>query len=164
MKGIIFKSSLILFTGFCSPVFSQSDLRLWYDQPARNWNEALPIGNGRMGAMVFGRVSEELIQLNEETLWSGGPVNLNPNPEAVKYLPKIRQELFAGNYKEAEELTLKMQGMFTQSYEPLGDLLIKSDFGNEPVDYYRDLDISTAISTTRFRVNGIDYTREQFVS
>ena len=87
-----------------SSTHAQTDLKLWYNQPARNWNEALPIGNGRLGAMVFGIAGAELIQLNEETLWSGGPANTNPNPEAVKYLPKIRQALLAENYQEAEVL------------------------------------------------------------
>src|SRR5687767_428412 len=104
---------------------AQSDLRLWYSQPARNWNEALPIGNGRLGAMIFGNPNEELLQLNEETLWSGGPANMNPNPHAVQYLPQVREALFNGDYKKAEELTAKMQGVFTESYEPLGDLRLK---------------------------------------
>src|SRR5882762_9680575 len=73
--------------------FSQSDLKLWYNKPAANWNEALPIGNGRIGAMIFGGVSEELIQLNEATLWSGGPANTNPNPSAPDFLPKVRKAL-----------------------------------------------------------------------
>jgi alpha-L-fucosidase 2 len=145
-------------------VYSQQDLKLWYKQPARNWNEALPVGNGRIGAMVFGGTAEELIQLNEETLWSGGPTNTNPNPLAPTYLPKIRKALFEENYVLAEELAKKMQGLFSESYEPLGDLLIKQDFTGEATDYYRDLNISNATSTTRFKVNGTEFTREVFVS
>jgi alpha-L-fucosidase 2 len=145
-------------------VYSQQDLKLWYKQPARNWNEALPVGNGRIGAMVFGGAAEELIQLNEETLWSGGPTNTNPNPLAPTYLPKIRKALFEENYVLAEELAKKMQGLFSESYEPLGDLLIKQDFIGEATDYYRDLNISNATSTTRFKANGIEFTREVFVS
>jgi len=144
--------------------YAQHDLKLWYKQPARNWNEALPIGNGRLGAMVFGGTTEELIQLNEETLWSGGPANTNANPHAPQYLPKIRQALADENYPLAEELSKKMQGLFTESYEPLGDVVIKHDFQGEAIDYYRDLDLSTAISTTRFKMNGVEYTREQFIS
>lgn len=144
--------------------FAQSDLKLWYNQPARNWNEALPIGNGRIGAMVFGKVNEELIQLNEETLWSGGPVNTNPNPGVASYLPEIRKALMNEDYEEAEKLTSKVQGLFTESYEPLGDLLIKHAFTSAPTAYYRDLNISNATSTTRFTVGGIEYTRELFVS
>ena len=165
MKNLLSVSLLliVLLAPF-NAAFSQGNLKLWYTKPARNWNEALPIGNGRLGAMVFGRAGEELIQLNEETLWSGGPTNTNPNPKAVEFLPKIREALLSENYNEAEELAKKMQGPFTESYEPLGDVVLKYDFKGEPVDYYRDLDISTAIATTRFKVNGIEYKREQFVS
>jgi len=143
---------------------AQSDLKLWYTKPARNWNEALPVGNGRLGAMVFGRVEEELIQLNEETLWSGGPVNTNPNPLAVTYLSEIRKALMREDYEAAEKLASKMQGLFTESYEPLGDLIIKQTLNGQPVSYYRDLDISNAVSTTRFTVDGVEYRREVFVS
>jgi alpha-L-fucosidase 2 len=156
---LLFFASTIYFN-----VWSQSDLKLWYNKPARNWNEALPVGNGRLGAMVFGRVEEELIQLNEETLWSGGPVNTNPNPIAVSYLPEIRKALMAEDYEAAEKLASKLQGLFTESYEPLGDLIIKQTLSGEPVDYYRDLDISNAVTTTRFTVGGVEYQREVFVS
>ena len=78
---------------------AQPALKLWYEQPARNWNEALPIGNGRLGAMIFGDPKEELLQLNEASLWSGGPVNLNPNPQAKQYLSRIRQALAKEDYK-----------------------------------------------------------------
>lgn len=145
-------------------LIAQQDLKLWYKQPARNWNEALPLGNGRLGAMVFGGVTEDLIQLNEGTLWSGGPVNTNPNPMAAQYLPEIRKALADEDYKMAEQLTQKMQGLFTESYEPLGDLVIKHTFPGDPSNYYRDLNISNATATTRFTVNGIDYSREILVS
>lgn len=155
---------LTLMLGLSCCLYAQDNLKLWYNQPARNWNEALPIGNGRVGAMIFGNPKEELIQLNEETLWSGGPVNTNPNPMATEYLPQIRAALFREEYQKAEELTQKMQGLFTESYEPLGDLLIKHTFQGEPTGYYRDLNISNAIASTQFTVNGVKYTREHFVS
>ncbi len=155
---------LTLMLGLSCCLYAQDNLKLWYNQPARNWNEALPIGNGRVGAMIFGNPKEELIQLNEETLWSGGPVNTNPNPMATEYLPQIRAALFREEYQKAEELTQKMQGLFTESYEPLGDLLIKHTFQGEPTAYYRDLNISNAIASTQFTVNGVKYTREHFVS
>ncbi|WP_215236615.1 glycoside hydrolase family 95 protein [Dyadobacter linearis] len=147
-----------------SQASAQQDLKLWYKQPARNWNEALPIGNGRIGAMVFGRVNEELIQLNEETLWSGGPVNNNPNPHAYQYLPQVRKALENEDYKLAEELTKKIQGLFTESYEPLGDLMIRQELTGTPTAYRRELDISNALSTTTFTVDGVDYSREIFIS
>jgi alpha-L-fucosidase 2 len=163
---------LIFFVSFltsvlqCSLLYGQSDLKLWYQQPARNWNEALPVGNGRLGAMVFGRVEEELIQLNEETLWSGGPVNTNPNPLAQKVLPQIREALFRDDFESADKLTQQMQGLFTESYQPLGDIIIKHQFTSpsQPENYYRDLDISEATSTTRFTKDGVTYTREIFIS
>jgi alpha-L-fucosidase 2 len=157
-----FIASLFLLTIFATA--SAQDLKLWYDKPARNWNEALPLGNGRIGAMVFGNVNEELIQLNEETLWSGGPVNTNPNPFAASYLSKVREALFREDYAEAENLTKKIQGPFTEAYEPLGDLLIKHTFSSQPSAYYRDLDISNATATTRFTVDGVSYSREMFIS
>ena len=139
-------------------------LKLWYKQPARNWNEALPVGNGRLGVMVFGNVQEERLQLNESTLWSGGPADLNPNPDAPTYLPQIRKALFEENYELATSLTKKMQGRYTESYEPLGDLLIRQPFSGQPANYYRDLNITDATATTRFTVDGVTYTREVFAS
>lgn len=144
--------------------FAQSDMQLWYRQPARNWNEALPVGNGRLGAMIFGGPEKEVIQLNEETLWSGGPVNSNPNPQAQQYLSLIRDALFKEDYESADKLAGKMQGLFTESYEPLGDLIINQPLSGEVSEYYRDLDISNAVATTRFTVNGVLYTREIFAS
>jgi alpha-L-fucosidase 2 len=162
MRLIIFLFLTIQFTVGST----QPDLKLWYQQPARNWNEALPLGNGRLGAMVFGGVDEELIQLNEETLWSGGPVNNNPNPMAQKILPQIREALQREDYESAEKLTQQMQGLFTESYEPLGDLIIKHQVASsaQPENYYRELNISEATSVTRFTTDGVTYTREVFVS
>jgi alpha-L-fucosidase 2 len=145
-------------------LLAQADLNLWYRQPARDWNQALPIGNGRIGAMVFGNPTEELIQLNEETLWSGGPVNTNPNPMAPQYLAAIREALSREDYKQAEELTKQVQGPFTESYEPLGDLKLKMQPNGAVTNYYRDLDISNAIASTRFTVNEVEFSRELFVS
>lgn len=139
-------------------------LKLWAKSPAEYFINAYPVGNGRLAAMVYGRPDEELINLNEETLWSGGPINLNPNPEAPKYLPQIRKALDENNYAMAEALSMKMQGYFTESYAPLGDLLIKQKFDGEVTNYSRDLDLKDAISTTRFSATGVDYVREVFVS
>ena len=156
---------LVLALGFSNVLFAQSNLKLWYNRPATVWTEALPVGNGRVGAMVFGRVDEELIQLNESTLWSGGPVSGPVNPEAPSYLPQVRQALAQDDYKQAVSLVKHMQGLFTQSYLPLGDLVLKQDVkGSTPSAYYRDLDIQKAVATTRFTVNGIEYKRELFSS
>ncbi|GAB2535721.1 glycoside hydrolase family 95 protein [Spirosoma aerophilum] len=148
-----------------SPLFAQSNLKLWYNQPASVWTEALPVGNGRIGGMIFGKVDEELIQLNESTLWSGGPVSGRVNPESPSYLPKVREAIEREDYKQAIELAKKMQGLYTQSYLPLGDLVLKQDFkGVTPVNYYRDLSLQNAVATTRFTLNGVVYTREVFAS
>lgn len=144
--------------------FAQKNLTLWYKQPARNWNEALPIGNGRIGAMIFGRPANELIQLNEQTLWSGKPVNNHPNPDASKYLQQVREALFNEDYAKAEQLTQKLQGLYSEAYQPLGDLLLKQDLKGEVSDYYRDLNINNATATTRFKVGNTEFTREFFVS
>ena len=156
----------VLLSLICKPAetAAQQGLKLWYKQPARNWNEALPVGNGRIGAMVFGRVNEELIQLNEETLWSGGPVNNNANPKAFQHLADVRQALENEDYKLAEELTQKIQGPFTESYEPLGDLMIRQEIPGAVSAYRRELDISDAVCTTSFTVDGVAFIREVFVS
>lgn len=161
MKRIIF--NLFVFIPFAG--MSQPSLKLWYEQPAKTWTEALPVGNGRLGAMIFGRENEELIQLNESTLWSGGPVSESVNPDAPSYLPEIREAVFNGDYKKASDLSKKMQGVYSESYLPLGDLIIKQDFkSSSSQSYYRDLDIRDAIATTRFTINGVKYTREVFAS
>jgi alpha-L-fucosidase 2 len=142
----------------------QKTLVLWYSQPAKDWNEALPIGNGRLGAMIFGRAGDELIQLNEQTLWTGGPVNPNPNPDAPKYLQPVRNALVKDSIGQAIKLLRKMQGPNTEMYQPLGDIILKQQLNGEVSNFYRDLNISNATATTRFTVNGVEYTREMFSS
>ena len=162
MRRYIILSTTILLS---SAIFSQQDLKLRYSKPASVWTEALPVGNGRLGGMVFGGVEEELIQLNEATLWSGGPVKSNINPGAFDYLAKAREALFRGDYAEANTLVKNMQGLYTESYMPLGDLIIKQTFSNTSVsNYYRDLNIRDAISTTRFTIDGVNYKREVFAT
>jgi alpha-L-fucosidase 2 len=150
----------------CGTVMAQSkeNLILWYNQPAKDWNEALPVGNGRLGAMIFGRSGNELIQLNEATLWTGGPANPDPNPDAPKYLQPVREALFGDSISQAVRLLRKMQGPNSQMYQPLGDILLQQHFTGEPQGYYRDLNIANAVSTTRFTAGGILYTREVFSS
>ena len=162
------KSTLLVLSmlALASSAFSQSSLTLWYTKPATTWVEALPVGNGRIGGMVFGGVDNELIQLNESTLYSGGPVKRNINPDAHTYLPQIREALLTNeDYTKANELTKKMQGLYTESYMPLGDLVIRQTrTGGSPTDYYRDLDIEKAVATTRFTVGGVTYKREVFTN
>jgi len=122
----------------------------------------LPLGNGRLGAMVFGGVKRELIQLNEATLWSGGPVRKNVNPDAYANLLLAREALFKEeDYAKAYNYAKKMQGYYSESYLPLGDLTITQDLKDTiPTSYYRNLNIRDAISTTRYTINGITYTRQ----
>lgn len=154
----------LMLSGIAITSRSQSPLTLWYDKPASAWVEALPVGNGRIGGMIFGKVEEELIQLNESTLYSGGPVKKSVNPDAHLYLSQLREALLKEeDYSKANELAKKMQGYYTESYMPLGDLLIRQDFGGKtPTKYYRDLDLQQAVSLTRFTIDGVEYTREIF--
>ena len=139
-------------------------MRLWYDEPAEYFINALPLGNGRVGAMLYGRPAEELIHLNEGSFWSGGPVTLSPNPEAHKFLPQVRKALDEKNYAEADKLIRNMQGLFSQSYAPIGDLLVKQKFDGTVTGYSRDLNLEDATATTCFTANDVTYTREAFVS
>ena len=171
MKKLLFFSLLASLTGnvFAQDGTGRRDLqRLWYRQPAAIWTEALPVGNGRIGGMVFGGVADERIALNEATLWSGGPAPLSVNPEARQYLPALRKAALAEDYPEAEQLARKMQGVWSESYLPLGDLLIHQEFaGGATVaagGYSRDLLLDDAVATTKYNVNGVDYTREVFTS
>ncbi|WP_116787986.1 glycoside hydrolase family 95 protein [Flavobacterium psychrotrophum] len=166
MKNFLAKLLLISALSACTtPLYAQQDLTLHYDKPAKEWTEALPIGNGRLGAMIFGKVDEELIQLNEATLWSGGPVPKNVNPSAFENLEPTRKALREGDYEKAYELTKKMQGLYSESYLPLGDLILKQDFGgSQPTNYYRGLNIQDGLATTTFTINGVEYKREIFAS
>src|SRR5262245_55475279 len=139
---------------------------LWYRQPAASWNEALPIGNGRLGAMVFGGVRSERIQLNEDTIWAGEKRDRN-NPEAAKNLVEVRRLLFAGKPKEAEELaerTIISVPKRLPPYQPLGDLQLRFDGPDQWQDYRRELDIDSAIARVTYRTGDATYTREMFSS
>jgi alpha-L-fucosidase 2 len=138
---------------------------LWYREPAKVWEEALPIGNGRLGAMIFGGVADERIQLNESTLWDGYPLDPN-NPKSLKALPEIQSLLFENRNNEAVALAGKtMMGLPSgiKSYQSLGELWFSTPVINAS-DYMRSLDLSTAIVTTKYGSGGIEYTRESFAS
>lgn len=163
----LYLTPFVLIIFLCTTLKAQKpDLSktLWYKQPANNWNEALPIGNGRLGAMIFGRVENELIQLNEETLWTGGPADPNPNPEAIKYIPEVRKQLFAGNNRETVKLMQKMQGPNTNMYQPLANLNLRQKIDGKITNYTRTLDIGEAIATTSFTVDDVNYKRELFAT
>ncbi|MBX3737784.1 MAG: glycoside hydrolase family 95 protein [Candidatus Didemnitutus sp.] len=143
-----------------------SDLRLWYQQPASAWVETLPIGNGRMGAMVFGGTATERIQFNEDTLWTGAPHSYH-HVGAAKFLPEIRALLAAGKQKEAETLALREfmgEPLRQQSYQPCGDLEFAFPGHESATDYRRELDLDDAVATTHYRVGDTIFTREVFAS
>ncbi len=145
---------------------SRSDLSLWYQQPAARWNEALPIGNGRLGAMVFGRVAQERLQLNEDTLWAGAPYTPD-NPEALAALPEVRGLIAQGRYKEATDLaSARMMGkpLRQMPYGSLGDILLTFDGAQKPLAYERGLDLETAIARTDYKTASAVFAREVFVS
>lgn len=148
----------------------QTEWKLWYKRPASRWEEALPIGNGRIGGMVFGGIHRERIALNEDTLWSGFPRDPQ-NYDALRHLEPARELIFAGKYKEAEKLIdAKMLGRRTESYQPLGDLWLEQGNpaaetkGAEVRGFRRELDLATGVATTVYRIGEAEYQREIFNS
>ncbi len=166
IKYLIFSSALLLFWKFS---LSQ-ELKLSYDKEATNWNEALPLGNGRIGAMVYGGVSQEEIQLNEETIWAGRPGNNVPQGK-YKDIVKIRQLLVEGRNKEAQELSNRAfpraapAGLdYGMPYQTFGSLLLGFPTHLNPIQYQRELDLNKAITTVSYQVDGVNYRREMFTS
>ena len=144
--------------------YTQPDAVLWYNSPATQFEESLPLGNGRTGAAVFGGVATDKIYLNDATLWSGEPVPAVMNPDAHKAIPGIREALFNEDYALAEQMQKKVQGKFSESYAPLGTLWLDLAHKGSPTNYYRQLNISDATASVRYEVNGVKFTREYFVS
>jgi len=150
-----------------------SDMKLWYRHPASFWTEALPIGNGRLGAMVYGLINEECLQLNEQTIWTGGPYDPS-NPEAFEALPEVRRLVFQGKFREAQELfgrKMMARPPNQQKYQPLGDLWLRffgqgrgTDWNRQLSNYQRELDLDTAIVTVKYRKGDVIFTREFFAS
>jgi alpha-L-fucosidase 2 len=156
---------LLSFSIFTGKVHSD-ELKLWYDQPASAWEEALPLGNGRLGAMVYGGVERETIQLNEDTFWAGGPHN-NLNPAALAALPEIRRLIATDRHQEASALAEKSitsQGAQGMPYQSAGVLDIQFSGHKNYTDYYRELDLDQAVARTRYRVKDTVYQREVFTS
>lgn len=138
--------------------------RLWYTKPAAKFEETLLLGNGRIGASVFGALPSEKIYLNEAMLWTGGPVDPYMNPEAYKHLPAVREALKKNDYPAADKLVRKVQGKFSESFAPLGTFYIDMDHGNSVEDYIRELDIRSAVASVKYRIRNTNYSREIFVS
>ncbi|MBX7126574.1 MAG: glycoside hydrolase family 95 protein [Cyclobacteriaceae bacterium] len=143
---------------------AQTATRLWYQQPAKHFEEAIVLGNGKLGATVFGGTRQEKIYLNDATLWSGEPVNAAMNPEAHKHVPAIRKALFEENYPLADSLNKRLQGKFSESFAPLGTLLIDFPLEQEPLQYTRVLDLETALAHTTFNVGPNRFKREYLIS
>ena len=165
MKNLL-TIAIILLLASCTAREDKSVLKLWYDRPAESWNEALPVGNGRLGAMVFGGVTEDRIQFNEETLWTGAPHEY-VHEGAVNYLEDIRQLLKDGKQDEAQNLAMKefMSIPLTQKeYQPFGDVYLYFADHENFTDYYRELDISRAVCRTSYTVNEVHYSREILAS
>ena len=160
------KTISFLFIFFSISCFSREyDNKLWYSAPAWEWTEALPVGNGRLGAMVYGIPGKEEIQINEETVWGGGP-RRNDNPNALKALSEVRNLVFGGRNQEAQsridkDFKTPRNGM---PYQTIGSLFLEFSGHENYSDYYRELDISKAKSLTTYKAEGITYTRELFSS
>jgi alpha-L-fucosidase 2 len=159
MKRILLLTSL-LYSNFSN---AQPNLKLWYKAPATQWVEALPLGNGFIGAMAFGRTGTELIQLNHTTFWSGAPHDWD-NPNGAQYFNPLKEAMAQGNYEETEKLLRNVQGMYSQAFEPLGDLQLQFEDTVKVQNYYRDLNISEAISTVKYQTSKGSFQREMFVS
>lgn len=166
MKSKLYIIAICLLISIFSFAQKGGKYKLWYTEPAKQWIEALPIGNGKIAAMVFGDPYKEKLQLNEATFWSGGP-SRNDNPDGPKVLDSIRYYLFTGNYKKARLLAdkgLTAKTLHGSAFQNIGDLTL--DFKNfgDVKNYYRELDIEKALTTTTFNSNGINFKREVFAS
>lgn len=141
------------------------NLKLWYQQPAKTWVEALPVGNSSMGAMVYGGTLREELQLNEETLWGGGPYR-NDNPKALESLAEVRNLIFSGKTMDAQNLIDQTfyTGRNGMPYQTIGSLIIEAPGHEKAKNYYRDLDLERAVATTRYQVGGVNFQREVFAS
>ena len=162
-KTLLFAAVTLMSLTCCSQT---EELKLWYDAPARQWTDALPLGNGRLGAMVFGTPAQERIQINEETIWGGGPHN-NVNYAAKDGLEQIRTALWEGRRSDAQALCdeyISSKSAHGMPYQTAGSLMLDFDGITDFTDYYRELDIDKAVALTRFKANGVEYTRESFVS
>ena len=164
MKRIL---STLLICVFTSIIVNAQQHKLWYSKPASHWLEALPIGNSHLGAMVYGGVDVEQIQLNEETFWSGSPHD-NNNPNAKIAIKDVRKLIFAGKEEQADSIIGRsfFKGPHGQKFLPLGDLSLKFNYqsNSEPTNYRRELNLGDALNTTSFEVDGVKYDRIVFAS
>ncbi len=167
LKNTIIRFSFILLFSLSNVTNANEEpLKLWFDKPANQWEEALPIGNGRLGAMVYGGITQENLQLNEDTFWAGGPHN-NLNLAARESLPKIRQLIEEGKHAEASDLaekTITSQGSNGMPYQTAGNLFLHFPNHKNATNYYRELDIANAVARTNYSIGNVNYQREVFSS
>jgi alpha-L-fucosidase 2 len=165
LKNILL--TLCFFSAFAATAQQSGPMKLWYKKPAgTTWTDALPIGNGRLGAMVYGNPGQEVIKLNEATVWAGGP-NRNDNPDALAALPVIRKLIFEGKHQEAQQLAaekVESKSSHGMMYQPVGNLNMVFPGHSAPTDYYRELDIEKAVTTTSYTVDGTKFTRQVIAS
>jgi len=169
MKSIKCCFALLFCLVLCNPYTKAQQggkLIMWYSKPASLWNEALPVANGRLAAMIYGDPASEKIQLNEGTFWSGGP-SRNDNPDALNALPLVRQLILEGKYSEAETMinqSMTAKQLHGSKYQPIGYLNLSFPDHNSYTGYYRELDLEKAVFTTTYKVGDVTYRREVFAS
>ena len=160
MKRIL----LLLMICCCMGTFAQTPLRLWYQQPATFFEESLPIGNGKLGALIYGSPDNDSIYLNDITLWTGQPVDRQEGGDAYKWIPEIRKALFNEDYRKADSLQLHVQGHNSEYYQPLATMHIIDYAKGKAVNYYRSLSLDSAVACTQYERDGIRFYREYFAS
>ena len=162
MKRILLP--LILAAPLAASAQSQAPMMLWYDQPAVYFEESLPIGNGRLGGLVYGHPQEDIVQLNDITLWTGKPIDRQEDAGASRWIPEIRKALFAENYALADSLQLHVQGHNSSHYQPLGTLRIKDLQEGDVTDYRRALSLDSALAHVYYKKGGVKFEREYLAS
>ena len=158
LKSILLSGFLLM--KFWAPSWAQ--MQLFYHEPAHYFEESLPIGNGKLGGLVYGNPKHDTIYLNDITLWTGKPVDLDEGKGASLWLPEIRKALFAENYRKADSLQLHLQGKNSAFYQPLGTLQLTSLTDERYSDYQRQLDLDSSLVKISYRQGGVLYQREYF--
>lgn len=162
MKRILLP--LILAAPLAASAQSQAPMMLWYDQPAVYFEESLPIGNGRLGGLVYGQPQEDIVQLNDITLWTGKPIDRQEDAGASRWIPEIRKALFAENYALADSLQLHVQGHNSSHYQPLGTFRIKDLQEGDVTNYRRALSLDSALAHVYYKKGGVSFEREYLAS
>ena len=163
--NLVYRFLLTSACAFTATQVTAESLKLWYDAPALEWVEALPLGNSRLGMMVYGTPACEELQLNEETLWGGSP-HTNHSTKALEALPEVRRLVFAGRNAEAQELigSTFLTGVNGMPYQTVGSLKLRFPGHENATDFYRDLDLDSAMTSVTYTVGDVNYRREAFTS